>query len=191
LLNPYLDCSNENPLYRHKEWVKRLVHDKKFNLTDSRLGKVCEIPKSKALYWRERVHCIYTSAKLRGFKQYLKKEGTREIIMIRIPEDYANPFAMNNRGFMREHRYILERYLAEHPEWEISQKYLFDDKYLKRTCIIHHINFDSNDNRLENLWVCENEHEHQFIESTLLTFVDELLKSKLIIFRKGEYSLNY
>jgi len=191
LLNPYLDCSNENPLYRHKEWIKCLVHYKEFNLTDSRLGKVCGIPKSKALYWRERVHCIYTRTKLRGFKQYFKKEGTKEISMIRVPQDYANPFAMNNGGFMREHRYIMERHLAEHLELEISQKYLFDDKYLKRTCIVHHINFDSNDNRLENLWVCENEHEHQFIESSLLKFVDELLKSKLIVFRNGEYSLDY
>ncbi|KKM20116.1 hypothetical protein LCGC14_1648790 [marine sediment metagenome] len=190
LLNPYLDCTNENPLYRHKEWVKRLVYDKEFNLTDSRLGKICGIPKSKALYWRERVHNIYTRAKLRGFKRYLKKEGTKEIILIRVPEDYANPFAEKNRGFMREHRYILERYLAEHPELEISRKYLFDDKYLKSTCVVHHINFDSNDNRLENLWVCENGYEHQLIESSLLTFVDELLKSKLIVFRKGEYSLD-
>lgn len=191
LLNPYLDCSNENPLYRHKEWVKHPVLDKEFNLTDSRLGKVCDIPKSKALYWRERAHCIYTKTNPRGFKQYLKKEGAKEIIMIRVPEDYANPFAMNNRGFMREHRYIMERHLVEHPELKISQKYLFDDKYLKLTCVVHHINFDSNDNRLENLWMCENESEHQFIERILVTFVDELLKSKLIVFRKGEYSLDY
>ena len=92
---------------------------------------------------------------------------------------------------MREHRYIMERYLAEHPELEISRKYLLDDNYLKSTCVVHHINFDANDNRLENLWVCENGYEHQLIESSLLTFVDELLKSRLIVFRKGEYSLDY
>jgi len=167
------------------------VYDKEYNLTDSRLGKVCGIPKSKALYWRERVHNIYTRAKLRGFERYLKKEGTKEIIMIRVPEDYANPFAEKNRIFMREHRYIMERYLAEHPELEISRKYLLDGKYLKSTCVVHHINFDSNDNRLENLWVCENGYENQMIERSLLPFVDELLKSKLIVFRNGEYSLDY
>ncbi len=45
------------------------------------------------------------------------------------------------------------------------------------------------DNRLKNLWVCENEKEHQSIQSSLLTFVDELLKSDLISFENGEYKI--
>ena len=191
LLNPYLDCSKENPLYRHKEWIKHLVYDREFNLTDSRLGMVCGISKSKALYWRERVHNIYTRNKLSGYGRYIKKEGTKEIIMIRVPEDYSNPFAKNNKYFMREHRYIMERYLSEHPELQISHKYLLDGKYLKSKCEVHHINFDSSDNRLDNLWVCESGQEHQLIERSLLNFVNDLLEAKLIVFRKGEYSLDY
>ena len=111
--------------------------------------------------------------------------------MIRVPEDYSNPFAKSNRNFMREHRYIMERYLSEHPELQISHNYLLDSKYLKSKCEVHHINFDSLDNRLDNLWVCESGQEHQLIEGSLLNFVDDLLKAKLIVFRKGEYSLDY
>ena len=45
------------------------------------------------------------------------------------------------------------------------------------------------DNRLENLWICENKNEHLLIESSLLVFVDDLLKSDLIVFRNGKYHL--
>ena len=90
---------------------------------------------------------------------------------------------------MYEHRYVMERHLTENPELEQSKKFLTDGKYLKSECSIHHINVDPSDNRLKNLWVCENEKEHQSIQSSLLTFVDELLKSELIFFENGEYKI--
>ena len=46
-------------------------------------------------------------------------------------------------------------------------------------------------NKLEKNMYYRNGYEHQMIESSLLSFVDELLKSKLIVFRNGEYSLDY
>jgi len=33
-LDPHKDCSEENPLYRHKGWIQRIVYDKRFYLTD-------------------------------------------------------------------------------------------------------------------------------------------------------------
>ena len=92
---------------------------------------------------------------------------------------------------MLEHRYIIENYLSEHPELEISQNCLLDGKYLKPEYIVHHINLDTLDNRLENLWVCEGPSEHNSVHKSLLGIVEPLLKSRLLFFKEGEYSLNY
>ncbi len=57
-VDPTRDCSENNPLHHHKEWVKRIVNDKRFNLTDSRLAELCGFTRDTARYWRERVHGI-------------------------------------------------------------------------------------------------------------------------------------
>ncbi len=184
-VDPYSDCSDENPLYRHKEWVKHLVHHKKYNLTDPRLAKVCGLETTRgALYWRGQ-HDI-KGKKEHGFKRFLVADRP----WIKVPEDYEKPTAKRNRGYMFEYRYIMERHLAKTLESKAAKKYLFDGKFLKPEFIVHHINFDKLDSRLENLWVCENQSEHKAIEGSLLFYVDELLKSKRIVFRNGEYSLN-
>jgi len=186
-LDPYSDCSEQNPLYRHKAWVERLVHEENFNLTDSRLGEVCGITRAKMVYWRERKHNIYTRSESWGFGRFQYQRSGK--IGIKVPDDYDNPFAKKQKGKMYEHRYVMERHLTENPELEQSKKFLTDGKYLKSECSIHHINVDPTDNKLKNLWVCENEKEHQSIQSSLLTFVDELLKSELISFENGEYKI--
>lgn len=63
---------------------------------------------------------------------------------------------------MLEHRFVMESYLAKHPELEISQKSLLNGKFLKPEYIVHHINLDTLDNRLENLWVCEEHKGHSW-----------------------------
>ena len=121
-----------------------------------------------------------------GFGKRQHSEGR---VWMRVPEDYRNPTAMNNKGWMYEHRYIMERYLAEQPELEWSKKYLIDKKYIKPECIVHHINFDAMDNRLENLWICENRIEHGLIETSLTSSVDDLLRFNFIDFRNGKYHM--
>jgi len=108
---------------------------------------------------------------------------------MRVPENYRNPTVKNNKGWMYEHRYIMERYLLENPELDWSKKYLIDRKYLKPESIVHHINFDAMDNRLENLWICENRNEHRFLETSLASCVDDLLRYNFIDFRNGKYYL--
>ena len=60
---------------------------------------------------------------------------------------------------------------------------------IKKTEIIHHINFIRNDNRLSNLYLFTNTSEHIKSSSSLFKLVDKLLKLKIIKFSKGAYML--
>ena len=185
-LDPHSDCSIKNPLYRHKAWVDLLIHHEEFNLTDSRLGEVCGVSRAKIVYWRKRVHNIYSRNKGWGYNRYKQSNGR---VWKKLPKDYNHPFTKKQNRYMPEHRYNIEQYLLEHPELEISKKFLIDGKYLKSSCSIHHINLDPEDNQLQNLWICKNESQHQEIQSSLLNFTEDLLKAKIITFKNGEYKI--
>ena len=186
LLDPYSNCSDKNPLYLHKNWVDHLVHHKKFNLTQRRLAKLCGVDRGVIYYWSKVKHNINMENEKRGFG---KIQHSANRIWMRVPEGCKNPTVKNNKGWMYEHRYIMERYLVKHPELDLSKRYLIDGKYLNPECKVHHINFDSLDNRLENLWICENYNEHRKLETSLTSFVDDLLKSGHSSFRNGKYHL--
>lgn len=66
--------------------------------------------------------------------------------------------------------------------------YLINDNYLRSKCIVRHISFDPLDNRLENLWICEN--EHIVVVTSLNFLINNILKSGFIIFRNSKYLLN-
>jgi len=187
-LNPYEDCSEENPLYRHKGWVERIVHDKRFYLTDLRLGTLCGISSSATRRWRERVHKIFPQ--FWGFDRYLGRNSSGKwIIFKKVSKSYGNPFAVEkvNSAIMRESRYIMESYLAQEPE--LNKRYLINGKYLKQEYLVHHINLDKLDNRLENFYLCENHSEHNKVHNSLIKLVDELLRLGLMIFDNGKYFL--
>ncbi len=183
-VNLRLDCSKSNPLYLHKEWLEHIINDNRFNLTDSRLSKLCGISKDQVRYYRRKFNI--KGKEDWGYKRFIKKDR----VWIKVPNNYGNPIAEREGGYMLEHRYIIECYLREHPELEISKRFLNSDRNLYSDCEIHHINFDSLDNRLENLWICENRSEHKLIEGTLLKLVEELMKLDLIFFSNGKYYLN-
>ena len=192
-VNPYKDCSKENPLYRHKLWLETIVKEKQYNLTDPRLAEVCGISESTTYKWRWNHHKIPTYYERWGNIRTInrsKSAGNR--IWIKIPNDYKNPFArkLSRQNTMIEHRYVMEKYLAKHLELEISQKSLIDGKFLKPEYIVHHINLDTLDNRLENLWVCEEHTEHHAVHTSLLDTVSSLIQTGLLSFKKGKYILN-
>ncbi len=193
-VDPYQDCSKGNSLYRNKLWVEEIIKDKRYNLTDPRLAKVCGISGSTAYKWRWNHHKIPTYYKRWGkIRGIIRDKRNGDHIWIKIPNDYKNPFArkLSRQNVMAEHRFVMENYLAKHPELEISQKSLFNGKFLKPEYIVHHINLDTLDNRRENLWVCEKNEGHNSVHASLIDIVDPLIKSGLLSFKKGKYFLNY
>lgn len=189
-LNPYKNCSDDNPLYMHKKWFMRIYEDPRFNLSDSKLGKICNITKDKARYWREKVHQI-EGKKEWGKERLIDKSDGR--VWIRVPKNYANPVVDKgeyHRRIMIEHRYLMEKFLAKHPEWGISKRSLIDGKYLKSKYEVHHINLDFQDNRIENLWVFETNEDHQEARRSLYILIDELIRCNFILFQKGRYIIN-
>jgi len=58
--------------------------------------------------------------------------------------DKSHPFS-NKQGYIAEHRLIMEKHLG---------------RFLKPGEIVHHINHDPIDNRIENLGLCENAGRH-------------------------------
>ena len=186
-LDPKQDSSAANPLYKHKEWLKKIYNDQNLNLNDTKIGEICNLNKSTIGRWR-RTHNIPTKPSNSG--QWVDKQG---YIRMYMSNDYHHPELMSHRGegkFIRfEHAVVMEQYLSEHPELDISKKFLIDGKYLKSSCSIHHINLDPKYNQLDNLWIYENESNHQVIQSSLPNFVDDLLKAKIIIFKNGKYKI--
>jgi len=184
---PTRDPSKENPLYHHKEWLKRIINDKRFNLTDSRLAKLCDISRDTARYWRDKKYGIKGKTEW-GFERRVDDSDGR--IWIKVPKDYANPVVQkedHHRRIMLEHRYVIEQHLAKHPELEISKKSLIDGKYLKPEAHVHHINLNYQDNRTENLWVFKNTKEHNVATKSLYDLVERLLTKELIVFKNGKY----
>lgn len=58
----------------------------------------------------------------------------------------------NSQGYVREHRLVVERYIG---------------RYLETEEVVHHINKDRQDNRIENLQILSSNSEHAKLESSL------------------------
>jgi hypothetical protein len=95
-----------------------------------------------------------TYNKNRDNHNYLKREespswkGGRNITKrgyIRILRDINDRRYRQGYEYIFEHRYVMEKYLA---------------RYLKNTEIVHHINKNLVDNRIENLILFQNQAEH-------------------------------
>lgn len=89
---------------------------------------------------------LIASAKTRiGFKNPRwcgeKRTNTQGYILIRKPK---HPFC-DCYGFVREHRLVMEKHLG---------------RFLKKNEVVHHINGNKQDNRLENLVVCSDSVHH-------------------------------
>lgn len=70
------------------------------------------------------------------------KDG-RGYIWVKVPKGYLKA---NLWGYIAEHRFIMEKYLG---------------RFLRKKEVVHHLNGDHSDNRLENLKLCKNNAEHR------------------------------
>ena len=53
-LDPTIDPSKENPLYRHKLWLKTVYNTHSWNLNDKMLEKICGVGQRTIWYWRNK-----------------------------------------------------------------------------------------------------------------------------------------
>ncbi|MFW9879598.1 MAG: hypothetical protein ACFFG0_41510, partial [Candidatus Thorarchaeota archaeon] len=185
-LNPKQDCSRINPLYKHKIWLETIYANKKLNLTDKQISKICGVHLTTIQNWRK-IHDIPTKDWANG--KWVEERGYVKILM---PKGYLHPELVPNKGrnVRFEHVIVMENFLSRHPELEWSKKCLIDGKYLKLGTVVHHINFKKYDNRLENLWLYENIETHKKVESTLNECFRDLIKLNQIEFKDGNYYLN-
>ena len=54
-LDPTKDPSIQNPLYKHKQWLQTLYNNPDWNLTGTKLGKICGIDQSIISRWRKKL----------------------------------------------------------------------------------------------------------------------------------------
>ena len=85
--------------------------------------------------------------------------------------DHPNRDSHNN---VLEHILIMTEYLG---------------RELTKDEIIHHINFIRNDNRLENLYLCDSRSDHGKVHYSINKLIKELLEMNVIEFKDGEYAI--
>ena len=132
---------------------------------------------------------------------YDKRRNTFSVAM---PSSYNNPYISKKEGmnyvYMYEHRYIIEQCYRTLLRKEIilpeaqfdykkAQEFINPQGFLKPDAIVHHVNFDSRDNRLLNLYVCDTS-EHRLVHGSIYQLVERLLDLRLIYFSNGKYFLD-
>jgi len=100
-------------------------------------------PPPQTVEWREASRQRMTGSgcpRWNGGK-YLTHAG---YLMVRPPADYPHS-PPDKRGYIREHRMVMEMHLG---------------RALRPGEVVHHLNGDKIDNRIENLEVCDSQSEH-------------------------------
>jgi len=86
----------------------------------------------------------------KGGVTYFKKKGNYTgVRYIKCLEDFYLPMARKD-GYIMEHRLVMAQHLR---------------RLLKRTEVVHHINHDPSDNRIENLMLFKNNYQHKKYEA--------------------------
>jgi hypothetical protein len=149
LASPSHNLDTRMPRYYECMFCKRTFKDHHTDRIPKYCSKVCEskgkkggVPWNKGLVW-DRMKGNKNPA-YRGGRTLLwsgRKPNFKRYWAILMPEHHE----ANGKGYVKEHRYIMELYLG---------------RKLKREEVVHHINSDTMDNRIENLELYLSHGEH-------------------------------
>lgn len=105
---------------------------------------------------------------LDGYIKYKRGSNSKEKHTLTKMVDH--PFA--RKGFVPTHRLVMEKKLK---------------RFLTKKEIVHHVDMISDNNDIENLYLCEGISEHNMSHASLNRCVRELLDMKVLIFKEGKY----
>lgn len=176
----------KNPNYKHGRYVKNCCEICKKEID----------PRSKMCY---KCRAKYNNS----FKGKKHTETTKEKIGIKSAEKFTEEFKEKvYRKRLRGTKWISQygyMYVKDydHPNRnkhnQVFEHIKIMSEHLKRPIdkgeIIHHINMDKTDNRLENLYLYTNRKEHQEGHHSLNTLAKELLEKGIVKFKNGKYEL--
>ena len=100
-----------------------------------------------------------------GGRKY--KRGKEKGHILIYKPDHPNA----RKKYVLEHRLIVEKQIG---------------RYLEDNESVHHINMLKDDNRIENLILCENNIEHHLMHGSLNKCVEKLIESGYLIFDKNK-----
>ena len=122
----------------------------------------------------------------RKLSPYLAKLATKNLEKIR--EKYRKPIGTIKKW----HRLYLAIKVAPN-KWKYYHRYLVEQKIgreLKREEQVHHINFDSGDNNIDNLLVISHK-DHLKLHSQIEYVMKDLIKNGLVYFDGKLYKINH
>lgn len=109
-------------------------------------------------------------------KKVYSRHKSGNYIRLKVP-DHPQATA---RGYVLEHNYLMEKFLRD---FESNHPALLEGGGLCRTWVVHHINGNGQDNRLENLELMKRKNHHPGLhysrELDLLRF--EVMRLKTIL----------
>ena len=112
-------------------------------------------------------------------KHFKKQDGEKKFRRGSLVDGKYNSVMIKNeshpaakKGFVHEHRLVMEKLL---------------NRYLTDTEVVHHINMVPIDNSESNLYLCENNVEHNLAHASLNACVKDLIKNNIIGFKNGRY----
>lgn len=154
---------NSSKKYKSKKWLRKKYIDE--NASSRVIAKECNTNKSTILRWLK-TYNIPIKNKSSYRKEILHSYG----YLLVKKKDHPR----SHRGYMYKHILVMENHIK---------------RYLTSHERVHHINEIKDDNRIENLYLCKNQSEHNRLHSqmsSLLAQIYHLKKPCLVNFNKEE-----